>query len=32
MALACMATPHDLVSTGVGFKEELPAWTAMRAS
>jgi len=29
MALACIATPHDLVSTGVGFKEELPAWTAI---
>lgn len=32
MALACMATPHDLVSTGVAFKEELPGWTAMSAS
>ena len=29
MALACMTLPHDLVSTGVSFKEELPAWTAL---
>lgn len=30
MALACLATPHGLVSTGVGFKEEFPVWTALR--
>jgi hypothetical protein len=29
MALACLEGPHDLRSTGVGFKEELPGWTAM---
>ena len=29
MALACITAPHDLVATGVSFKEELPAWTAM---
>jgi hypothetical protein len=29
MAVACMTTPHDLVATGVGFKEEFPAWSAM---
>lgn len=29
MALACMEGPHDLVSTSVSFKEELPDWTAM---
>lgn len=29
MALACIATPHDLSATGVSFKEELPEWTAM---
>lgn len=29
MALACVETPHDLRSTGVGFKEEFPAWTAL---
>jgi hypothetical protein len=29
MALASLATPHDLVSTGVGFKEEFPAWTSL---
>lgn len=29
MAVACINTPHDLVSSGVGFKEEMPNWTAM---
>jgi len=29
MAVACIDSPHDLVSTGVAFKEELPAWSAM---
>jgi hypothetical protein len=29
MAVACMDTPHDLVSTVVSFLEELPAWTMM---
>jgi hypothetical protein len=29
MALACVATPHDLVSTGIGFKAEFPVWTAL---
>jgi hypothetical protein len=29
MALACITPPHELVSTDVGFSEELPAWTAM---
>ena len=29
MALACIATPHDLVSTGVGFREEFPDWTSL---
>lgn len=29
MALACFDTPHNLVSTLVSFKEELPAWTAL---
>jgi len=29
MALACMQPPHDLVATGISFKEELPEWTAM---
>jgi len=29
MALACMESPHDLVSTGVAFKEEFPLWTAL---
>jgi hypothetical protein len=29
MAVACMAVPHDLVSTGVSYGEELPAWTAL---
>lgn len=29
MAVACLEGPHDLVSTGVVFQEELPAWTAM---
>ncbi|MEM7017830.1 MAG: GFA family protein [Pseudomonadota bacterium] len=29
MALACIDTPHELVATGVSFKDELPEWTAM---
>lgn len=29
MALACVDTPHDLVSTGISFSDELPAWTAL---
>ena len=30
MALACIHTPHDLVSTGISFKDEFPAWTWLR--
>jgi hypothetical protein len=29
MALACVDSPHDLKSTGVGFEEEFPAWSAL---
>ena len=29
MSLACITTPHDLVSSGVGFTDEFPKWTAM---
>jgi len=29
IALACIAKPHDLVSTGVSFEEELPSWTTI---
>lgn len=32
MALACVDPPHDLKSTGVGFKEEFPVWTALTLS
>jgi hypothetical protein len=32
MALACITEPHDLVSSGVVFKDELPAWTALTIS
>ena len=31
MALACIAAPHDLVSTGIAFRDEFPAWTALLA-
>lgn len=31
MAVACIETPHDLVSTGVVFGEEFPPWTALVA-
>ncbi len=30
MALACITPPHDLVATEVGFRQEFPAWTALR--
>ncbi len=30
MAVACMQEPHDLAADKVSFKEELPAWTAVR--
>ena len=29
MAVACMNTPHELVSTVVSFQAELPVWTMM---
>jgi hypothetical protein len=29
MAVACISTPHDLVSTGVAFRDEFPSWTAL---
>lgn len=29
IALACVNPPHDLKSTGVCFKGELPVWTAL---
>lgn len=29
MAVACIATPHDLQSTGVAFAEEFPPWSAL---
>jgi len=29
MALACLDWNHGLVSSGVGFREEMPAWTAL---
>lgn len=29
MAIACMTGPHDLKSTGVAFKSEFPAWSAL---
>lgn len=29
MALACITPPHDLISTGVSFKEDFPEWTAL---
>lgn len=29
MALACIEEPHDLVSQGVCFQDELPHWTAL---
>lgn len=29
MVLACIDTPHGLVSTRVSFSEELPEWTAL---
>lgn len=32
MALACVDDSSDLVSTGVGFSEEFPAWTALNLS
>lgn len=28
----CVATPHDLVSTGIRFREELPVWTALTSA
>lgn len=31
MAVAAIDTPHDLVSTGIVFQEEFPAWTALTA-
>ena len=31
MALACIDQPHDLVSTVIAFKEEMPEWTSMTA-
>lgn len=30
MALACMTEPHDLHSSGIGFKDEFPTWTALK--
>lgn len=29
MAVACITGPHDLKSTGVAFRDEFPAWTAL---
>lgn len=29
IAVAAIATPHDLVSAGVAFKSEFPAWSAL---
>ena len=29
MAVACIATPHQLLSASVAFKEEFPAWTSL---
>jgi hypothetical protein len=29
MAVACITGPHDLKSTGVVFRDELPAWTEL---
>jgi hypothetical protein len=31
LALECVHEPHDLVSTGVSFKEKFPFWSAMTA-
>ena len=30
MAVACMKTPHDLVSKHVAFNQEIPNWTALK--
>jgi hypothetical protein len=29
MALACITTPHDLISTGLSFAREKPTWTVL---
>ena len=30
MALACIDEPHNFVCNGLGFKEELPSWSAVK--
>ncbi|XOV87933.1 MAG: GFA family protein [Pseudomonadota bacterium] len=32
LALACMHEPHDLIATGISFKEELPRWSFLSAN